>query len=330
LDLIGLDQPPLEGEKLVLAGHDFIAEAGLLRAHSPVSHAQGQTEKTFGFKWQKRDTFQSDTVVAAAVEWCVQRYGAIEKILCLLPATEHKPIVLDAGCGAGHTGLNFLRPVRTQIRYLGVDISQAVDVAVQDAAKSDFDAAFLQADLTRLPLPPCSVDVIYSEGVLHHTDSTAGALRALAPLLRRGGLFLFYVYRTKGPIREFTDTYVREKLQSMAPAEAWAALLPLTKLGKALGELGIEIDIREPIELLGIPAGRIDIQRLFYWHVMKAFYRPDYTLDEMNHVNFDWYAPKNAHRQTPEQVRQWCAEAGLDILRERVEEAGITIVARRE
>jgi hypothetical protein len=33
----------------------------------------------------------------------------------------------------------------------------------------------------------------------------------------------------------------------------------------------------------------------------------------MNHVNFDWFRPLNCHRQTPEQVRSWCAEAGLDI-----------------
>jgi hypothetical protein len=49
----------------------------------------------------------------------------------------------------------------------------------------------------------------------------------------------------------------------------------------------------------------------------------------MNHINFDWYAPTNAHRQTPEQVRLWCAQAGLDIEREIVEEAGITVIARK-
>lgn len=53
------------------------------------------------------------------------------------------------------------------------------------------------------------------------------------------------------------------------------------------------------------------------------------TLDEMNHINFDWYAPRNAHRQTPEEVRGWCGDLGLAIEHERVEDAGITIIARR-
>jgi hypothetical protein len=116
----------------------------------------------------------------------------------------------------------------------------------------------------------------------------------------------------------------------MTPQQAWDAMMPLTRLGRALGELDIEIEIPESIGLLGIPAGRINLQRLFYWHVCKVFYRPELTLEEMNHINYDWYAPRNAHRQTEEQVRRWCAEAGLSVERERIEEAGITIVARRQ
>jgi hypothetical protein len=116
----------------------------------------------------------------------------------------------------------------------------------------------------------------------------------------------------------------------MAPDDAWQALMSLTKLGVALGELKLEVEVPEEVTLLGIPKGKIDLQRLFYWHIFKAYYRPEFTLEEMNHVNFDWYAPKNSHRQTPEEVRAWCAEAGLAIERERVEEAGITVIARKE
>jgi hypothetical protein len=53
------------------------------------------------------------------------------------------------------------------------------------------------------------------------------------------------------------------------------------------------------------------------------------SLEEMTHVNFDWAAPPNAHRQTIEQVRAWCTDARLTVEREHVEAAGITIVARK-
>ena len=106
-------------------------------------------------------------------------------------------------------------------------------------------------------------------------------------------------------------------------------MLPLSRLGRALGELNVTVDVPEAVELLGIPAGRIDLQRLFYYHVCKAFYRPEMTLDELNHINFDWFAPRNAHRQTPKQVLGWCSELGLAIERERVEPSGITVIARK-
>jgi hypothetical protein len=80
---------------------------------------------------------------------------------------------------------------------------------------------------------------------------------------------------------------------------------------------------------LEIPAGPINLQRLFYWHVFKIFYQQRLTLQEMNHVNFDWYMPQNAHRQTLEQVREWCKALSLHIEHEFVEEAGISIIAKK-
>jgi arsenite methyltransferase len=108
----------------------------------------------------------------------------------------------------------------------------------------------------------------------------------------------------------------------------WEALRSLTQLGIALGHLDAMVDVAEDVEVLDIPAGRCSVQRLFYWHVLKAFYRPGSSLEELNHVNFDWYAPANAHRQSPEEVRTWCEDAGLEIEREFVDLPGITVIAR--
>jgi arsenite methyltransferase len=311
-----------------LAGDEFELRDGILRQRAVVSERQAQTSDTFGFKWHKRDTFESEASLARMREWLVERYGDVSTA-AWWDEYGAQPVVLDAGCGGAMSALALFDGVLERVRYIGVDISDAVDVAAARFAERGLQASFLQADLNAIPLPDASVDVVFSEGVLHHTDSTRDALLATARLLKPGGRFLFYVYRRKGPIREFTDDYIRERLQTMSPAEAWDAVEPLTRLGKLLGDLQVEVDVPETIELLGIPAGKIDLQRLFYWHVFKAFHHPDLTLDELNHINFDWYAPRNAHRQSPEEVRAWCAEADLEIEREVVEDAGITIVARR-
>jgi ubiquinone/menaquinone biosynthesis C-methylase UbiE len=318
-----------EGTAVNLGGRAFIVRNGIPRSQHALSAAQSQTSDTFGFKWQKRDTFDSPASLARMRAWLVERYGEVATAPWLAEHGE-QPLLVDAGCGAGMSALELWGEAIPRLRYLGVDLSAAVDIARQRFEERGLDnIAFLQADISDLPLPDSSVDLIFSEGALHHTNSTEGALRSLARLLKPGGRFLFYVYRRKGPVREFTDDHIRAKVQALSPDEAWRAMEPLTKLGIALGALDTEIDIPEPIDLLGIPAGRITVQRLFYWHVAKMFYRADLTLDEMNHINFDWYAPANAHRQSPEDVRQWCGAAGLAVEREVVEEAGITVIARK-
>jgi arsenite methyltransferase len=318
-----------EGLEFSLGGQSFVVRGGLPRSSKLVSAEQAQTSETFGFKWKKVDTFDSPASLARMREWLIERYGDLATAPWLAEHGE-RPLLIDAGCGAGMSGLELLGPLLPRIRYLGVDVSEAVDVARQRFAGRGFDCGFMQADISDLPLPTGSVDLIFSEGVLHHTNSTEGALKSLACLLKPGGRFLFYVYKKKGPIREFTDDYIRDKLQTMAPDEAWKAMEPLTQLGISLGELNAEIVIPQPIDVLGIPAGRINVQRLFYWHVAKMFYRPDLSFDEMNHINFDWYAPANAARQSPEDVRAWCTESGLTVEREVVEDAGITVIARKD
>ena len=293
-----------------------------------LSAAQRQTADAFALKWAKRDTFDSPESRARARAWLLERYGDVAEAEWWDEYGD-APVVLDAGCGAGFGALELLGPRLDRVQYLGVDASRAVEVARVRFEESGHAATFLRSDITRLPLSAASVDVILAEGVLHHTDDAESAFHALVPLLRDGGRFLFYVYRRKGPIREFTDDYLREKLRALSPQEAWDALLPLTRLGQQLGDMDVTLDLPDGLPLLDVPPGPITLQRFVYWHVFKAFHHPDLDVDELNHINYDWYAPANASRHTPEEVREWCASAGLAIERERVEEAGITVIATR-
>ncbi|MDQ4133758.1 MAG: methyltransferase domain-containing protein [Actinomycetota bacterium] len=313
---------------MTLGDRRFVRRGGILREEPELSDGQAQTADVFGFKWRQHHSFDTPAMMAKAESWMVEKYGDVADA----PWWDEygpAPLVVDAGCGAALSALELFGSRLADVRYLGVDVSDAVDAAAARFAARQLTAAFLQVDLVGLPLEEGSVDVLFSEGVLHHTDSTERAIKQLARLLKPGGRFLFYVYRTKGPVREFTDDYIRDRLQEYSPEEAWEALMPLTRLGKALGDLPVVVNVPEDVELLGIPAGPIHVHRLFYWYFCKAFHHPDFTLDELNHINYDWYAPRNAHRQTPEQVRAWCAEAGLRIEREHLQESGITIVARK-
>jgi SAM-dependent methyltransferase len=317
-----------EGQTLDVRGHELVVRDGIPRAKQSATDDQAATAEMFDFKWTQDDTFTRPEALDLMRGWLESRYGRVADAPWWDEYGE-RPLVLDAGCGAGVSGREVFGPMGDRVRYLGADITTAVDTARERFAEIGADAAFMQADLTDLPLAPGSVDVVFSEGVLHHTDSTEGALKAVAALLRPGGRILFYVYRKKALIREYTDDAIREQLQAMTPEEAWKALEPLTKLGIALGELDLELDIPEDVDVLGMKAGRQNLQRWFYYDIAKAYYDPAMTFGEMHHINYDWYAPKNSFRQTEEEVRRWCDEAGLDIEHEHIHQSGITVIGRK-
>jgi len=316
-----------EGQEIKLGCETWSVRKGILRSPTVKSFDQNQTGEVFGFKWARTSTFSRIAEVITPT-WLAEKYGVFSSLEFLSEHDDH-PIVLDAGCGAAMSGLAMFAPAFDRIRYLGIDVSPSVDAAQTALAERGLNGSFVQCSIDEIPLPDSSIDVIFSEGVLHHTDDTFNSLTCLAELLKPRGRILFYVYKKKGPIREFTDDYVREQIRGLNPDQAWEALMPLTKLGKTLGDLDIEITIQDDIEVLGIPKGAINLQRLFYWHIFKAFFHPSLDLDEMNHINFDWYAPLNARRHTVDEVTNWCQALGLQIELLNVEDAGITVVARK-
>lgn len=291
------------------------------------SRDQEQTKETFSYKWSRQDSYESEILHEAIQHWIFERYcqGDPGRLTQMLEGG--RKTILDAGCGAGVAGMLFFGDHLHAHDYIGIDISSSVDVAKLRFEKKGLPGRFMQANLFNIPIDDASLDLIFADGVLHHTDSTERAIEALARKLKNGGHFLFYVYAKKSPIREFTDDLVREALKGLDNEEAWEALKPLTKLGIALGELNQTIEISEDIPYLGIKKGKMDIQRLFYWHICKMYYRPGLNLDENNHVNFDWFRPLNCHRHTIEEVQGYCQKASLEILHTDQQESGISIVS---
>jgi SAM-dependent methyltransferase len=293
------------------------------------SQPQQQTGDAFGFKWAQRDSYESAAFQAAIKQWLIERYcGGDAAVIGRLLAGGRK-LIVDAGCGAGNAALLLFGDHLAHHDYLGVDISSAVDVARERFAAAGVPGDFLRADLTAMPIPDESVDIAFSEGVLHHTNDTFAALTALTKKVKPGGLVMFYAYAKKAPVREFSDDHVRHHLASMSDEQAWEALLPLTRLGAALGRLEVELEVPDDIPYLGIKKGRYDLQRFVYWHIFKLYYRPEFSEAESNHVNFDWYRPLNCHRHTVEEVRGWCDQLQLAIEHLDVQESGITVVSRK-
>jgi ubiquinone/menaquinone biosynthesis C-methylase UbiE len=285
---------------------------------------QRQTSDSFAFKWKLVNTYSSTARNETFRSWLIKRYG-FRNVEEMRSYFSNRRMILDAGCGSGFSSSQWLTPSNPS-QWIGVDISEAIDVA-QEKLGALPNTHFIQADISQMPFRKCSFDTIFAEGSLHHTPSTEGALKALAPLLGLGGEFLFYVYRKKAPIREFTDDYVRSVFSSMPPELAWEKMRPLTRLGESLAGLKDEFEVREDVPELGIKAGRYPIQRFIYLYFAKLFWNDAISFEENHHVNFDWYHPRYAHRQTEEQVRSWCTESQLRIAHFDADESGLTVRA---
>lgn len=104
----------------------------------------------------------------------------------------------------------------------------------------------------------------------------------------------------------------------------------LTKLGRSLAQISQPLVIEEDVPELGISAGTHNLQRFVYYDLFKCFWNDALNFDENVNVNFDWYHPKYAHRQTPEQVRGWLERLALDPEFFNIGESGITVIARRK
>jgi arsenite methyltransferase len=314
----------LAGALRATGGREYAITEGIPRFVTVEDPGQAQTQSSFGFKWTKSDSFGSEGMKRELHSWLLDRYGFASGDGMRAFFASHER-TLDAGCGAGFATSAWMDDDWSSGgTWVGADISDAIDVARERLGQFP-GTHFVQADVLELPFRPATFDVVFSEGVLHHTPSTERAVKTLVRLLRPGGELMIYVYRRKGPIREFTDDYVREQLAELTPAEAWEAMRPLTRLGQALAELETTVEVPEDVPLLGIKAGRHDVQRLIYWNVAKLFWNPELTFEENNHLNFDWYAPRYAWRHTEDEVRRWFAESGLEIARLHVHEAGFTV-----
>jgi arsenite methyltransferase len=310
-------------------GREYPIRRGIPRFVAFEDAGQQQTGDSFGYKWRQQEAFNSDSTREWARNWLLERYGfasAADMRAHLAGAGR----VLDAGCGSGYSAVLWLAPgwsEGTGAEWFGVDVSEAVDVA-RDTLHGVEGTHFIQADILQLPFRDETFGAAFSEGVLHHTPSTERAFASVVSTIQVGGELLVYVYRKKGPIREYSDDFIRALVASLPPAKALEQMMPpLTDLARALAETEATVVVSRDVPYLGIEAGEYPLQRFVYWHFLKAFWNDAFTLEGNNLVNFDWYHPRYAHRHTEEELRTWCQRYGVDISRFEKQESGFTVRA---
>lgn len=100
--------------------------------------------------------------------------------------------LLEVGCGMGTDLLQFARGGAI---CTGIDLTpRSIAITQHRFSLYGERADLLIADGERLPFADNSLDVVYSNGVLHHTPDTAGAIREIHRVLQVGGTAKVMVY----------------------------------------------------------------------------------------------------------------------------------------
>jgi 2-polyprenyl-3-methyl-5-hydroxy-6-metoxy-1,4-benzoquinol methylase len=93
--------------------------------------------------------------------------------------------LLEIGCGMGTDLLQF---ARGGAKVTGIDLTaRSIEISRQHLSTYDKSGDFAITDCERLPFADASFDVVYSNGVLHHTPDTAGAVSEIYRVLRPDG-----------------------------------------------------------------------------------------------------------------------------------------------
>lgn len=113
-------------------------------------------------------------------------------------------LVIDMGCGPGHTAIAC---ARRACRVIGVDVTPEMVVAATALAnqKSLTNVEFRVGDVESLPFVSGSVDVVTSRVSAHHYANVAKALQEAYRILKPGGLLL--VSDTVAPEDPVLDTF---------------------------------------------------------------------------------------------------------------------------
>lgn len=273
---------PMEASSDALScrsGHAFRVVDGIPRFTPPSSYAD-----SFGFEWTSFPRLQLDSVENHESEETFRGKTG------LVPDDVDGRTVLDAGCGMGR----FTHVVARwgAHRAVGADISRAVEAAAGNLGTFP-SVGLVQADLTALPFPPQSFDIVFSIGVLHHTPDTFRGLKEIAKLVKPGGTLAVWLYSKRLRWTLFGSELLRPLTSRMPPERLLRLVQRVTPRTQALKER--------------IPRAKVPL---------------DFLLPTSNHPNpewrvldtFDWYSPRYQWKHSYEEVEGWFRRLGFETL----------------
>jgi SAM-dependent methyltransferase/uncharacterized protein YbaR (Trm112 family) len=267
----------------------------------------------FSFSWQWNEHAYNDLTWELRLR---QRIEIFYRYVGLTAASAAGLRVLDAGCGNGTLSAEF---ALEGMRVVALDFSdgafrayqyQMFQSRVTEDAASRLD--YVQGDLQQPPFRDGEFDLIYSDGVLHHTPDTKRTFMALATKVRAGGRLFVWLYRSDTHGLQTGKRLLVKLVRRTTGWMPYRSRLALCYVGAALILLAVRL-----LRLLG-------------WRG-----RPSISLRQKAINLFDTIAPSYNHEHTPAETASWYREAGYTDVREvtihdfRLGKGGFAIIGTR-
>ena len=116
-------------------------------------------------------------------------------------------IVLDAGCGSGKFSATIAKLGASKV--IGLDIGEhAIKFAQGQAKKINYGKVleFKEGSILDIPLDDNSVDMVWSNGVIHHTTNYDKCVEEFSRVIKPGGTLFLYVNGFFGLFELIQDT----------------------------------------------------------------------------------------------------------------------------
>ena len=281
----------------VACRREFPVRGGIprLRPLEPIPAAADKTRASFGWEWLRYPGSRAGDEAVFLEETMIPRADFAGKL------------VLDAGCGMGRYSAVALA---LGAEVVAIDMSDSL-IRVAEAARSNPKLHPVEGDLLRPPFKKSAFDVVYSQGVLHHTADTRAAFAAVAALVKPRGLLSVWLYGKAGRFEDFSTNPIRPGRERVAARRrlAWWVVLIRHGFSDFLRAFTTRLPVPVtyalcyPLTILGAVPG-----------LKYLTFSVDSDFQARLIENFDWISPPYQWHHTKEELLRWYEENGFSVL----------------
>jgi SAM-dependent methyltransferase len=273
-------------------GRVYAVVGGVPRLNTEMGGLE-RVAQTFGYEWKQHHAgrLEDETVFGLTRE---QDWAYFVEATGLDADDLRGDVVLDAGCGSGR--LTSQMAESGARAAIGMDINEAVDEAFA-AWRHLPNLHVVQGNVFAPPFKERNFDLVWSNGVIHHTPDAEGAHRSLTSLVKPGGVLYVWVYAKRfNPFR-----FTKDVLDALRVTKLPEPVLLRVANGFAYVSIGMLRGYQLVRKLPGLEPETTHARRTVR----------NRTVDELKLTWFDALSPEYDSRHSEAEVIGWFENAGF-------------------